>query len=616
MQENDLRAFGMFAYTPLGFALTIVGVFFMALMGRHLLPERNLAKDVDGSSAEELSDLYDLGQRLFLLRLPENTTLDGQTLSQSRIGAILGVNVTAIIRDGQFNLAPQPEDVLRGGDKLLVTGRVDGLVDLQDHQPLRLEQRHLSFEQVLSEQVIFAKLCLGAEFPELGRTLQQFRFRTRYKLMVLGIWREGQPIFAGVDDVPLEAGDDLLVQGNRHDVDAMAEVEGVQVAQVRTEEVAELNNHLLAIRIPADSALTRKTLGENRLAEAFGLAVLAIVRGDETILMPTADDELQTEDVIFVRGETGNLTALEDLQDLRLALKEVPEPAQLESSQVGLVEAVLSPHSTLDGKNLRQLHFREKYGLNVLAILRAGKPHRSMLQDIPLRFGDALLLHGPWEKLKLLASDPDFLVLAEAIQEAPRVAKAPLALLILVVVLLPVILGWLPIYISAVVGAALMILAGCVSMDEAYRFIEWKAVFLIAGLLPLGIAMQQTGTAQLLAEGVVSLVGAWGPRAVMAAIFTLTSLASQVMPNAAVAVLMAPIALGTAADLGISPYPLMMTVAISASAAFLSPVSHPANVLVLGPGGYHFKDYIKVGIPLTLIVMVIVLLVLPLLWPL
>jgi di/tricarboxylate transporter len=151
-------------------------------------------------------------------------------------------------------------------------------------------------------------------------------------------------------------------------------------------------------------------------------------------------------------------------------------------------------------------------------------------------------------------------------------------------------------------------------MEEAYRSIEWKAIFLIAGMLPLGIAMDQTGAAQLLATGMVAMIGGMGPIAVLAGFFLLAALSSQFMPNPAVAVLLAPIALSTSADLGISPYPLMMTVAVSASAAFLSPVGHSANILVMGPGGYRFSDYFKVGLPLTILTMVIVLIVVPLVW--
>ena len=160
-----------------------------------------------------------------------------------------------------------------------------------------------------------------------------------------------------------------------------------------------------------------------------------------------------------------------------------------------------------------------------------------------------------------------------------------------------------------------MVLSGCLTMDEAYRAIEWKAVFLIAGMIPLGIAMEKTGAASFIATWMVDLLGAYGPAIVMAGLFILTSLASQVMPNPAVAVLLVPVALNTAADLGVSPYPLAMTVAVAASAAFMSPVSHPATLLVMGPGGYRFSDYVKVGLPLTLVVLLVVMLVMPFFWP-
>jgi di/tricarboxylate transporter len=233
-----------------------------------------------------------------------------------------------------------------------------------------------------------------------------------------------------------------------------------------------------------------------------------------------------------------------------------------------------------------------------------------------LQFGDALLLYGAREKLRLLAGEPDFLILTEAAQEVPRSSKAPLAVLVMGAVILPVLLGWLPISIAALVGAVLMVLTGSLTMEEAYRFIDWRAVFLIAGMLPLGIAMEQTGAARFLAEGVVSIVGGLGALVVVASLFIMAALTSQVMPNPAVAVLLAPIALNTAGDLGLSPYALMMTVAISTSASFLSPVAHPANLLILGPGGYRFGDYIRVGLPLTIVVLVVVLLVLPTFWPL
>jgi di/tricarboxylate transporter len=362
--------------------------------------------------------------------------------------------------------------------------------------------------------------------------------------------------------------------------------------------------------------LVGRTLAESRLGDAFGLTVLSVCRDNASRLMPDPQELLAVDDVLLVKGRPEALEALRGLQNLEIDDHIPPDLGELESERVGMVEVVLSPHTTLAGQTLHHIHFREKYGLSVLAIWREGRAYHANLRDMALRFGDALLLYGPREKLSMLGGEHDFLVLTEAAQVVQHPEKALLAVLVMVAVLLPVVFGWLPIAITAVVGAALMILIGCLRMDEAYRIIEWKAVFLIAGMLPLGIAMEQTGAARFLAEGMVGLVGDMGPRVVVASLFILTTLASQVMPNAAVAVLLAPIALNTANDLSMSPYALMMTVAVAASASFLSPVAHPANVLILGPGGYRFSDYFRVGLPLIVVVMIVVLLVLPIFWPL
>jgi di/tricarboxylate transporter len=342
---------------------------------------------------------------------------------------------------------------------------------------------------------------------------------------------------------------------------------------------------------------------------------MGIVREGRTNLMPAPDEKLLAGDTLLVKGKKEDLLTLEGLQNLEIDSDTPPDLADLESEDVGLIETVLSPHTTLVGKTLRELHFRAKYGLSVLAIWREGQAYRSNLRDMALRFGDALLLYGSRENFNMLGKEPDFVVLTEEAQESPRREKTLLSVLVMVVVLLPVILGWVNIAIAAVVGVVLMILTGCLTIEEAHRSIEWKAIFLIAGMLPLGIALQKTGAANFLAQEMVNSVGGWGPIAVLAGLFILAALASQVMPNPAVAVLLAPIALNTASDLGISPFPLLMAVAVSASAAFLSPVGHSANIMVMGPGGYRFSDYIKVGLPLTLVVLVVVLLVMPIFWP-
>ncbi len=616
LRDYDLRPFQLFDYTPVGLAVMLVGVAFMALVGRHLLPARDLAKEFAAPSQANLEEVYDLHERLFVMRLPADSVLVGRTLSESRLGSALGLNVIGIIRDSQTRLSPHPGTVLCRGDRLLVAGRLDRLAELRGRRHLMIEEDNLAVERLTSAEIEVAELRLSPHSPFLGQTLQQIDFRRRFGVNVLAIRRDSIPRRTNLQDIPLQLGDTLLIQGPPAQLEVLRDTADLLVSKVEAAEIYRLHERLLIVGVPPDSTLAGKTLADSRLGDAFGLTVLGIVREGTAHLVPEATEQVMAGDTLLVEGKLEDLLTLRGLQDLEIDRQAPPDLRELESEQVGLAEVVLSPRTTLVGQSLRQMHFREKYGLNVLAIWREGHAYRSNLRDMALRFGDALLLYGPRDKLKVLGSEPDFLVLTEEAQEALRLNKAPVAALLMGAVLLPVILGWLPISIAAVVGATLMVLTGCLTMEEAYRFIEWKAVFLIAGMLPLGIAMQQTGAARFLADGVVSTVGGLGPLAVMAGLFVLTTLATQVMPNPAVAVLLAPIALNTANDLGMSPYALMMTVAVSASASFLSPVSHPANVLIMGPGGYRFRDYIKVGLPLTVVVLGVTLLVLPFFWPL
>ncbi|MEZ4769518.1 MAG: SLC13 family permease [Caldilineales bacterium] len=326
---------------------------------------------------------------------------------------------------------------------------------------------------------------------------------------------------------------------------------------------------------------------------------------------------MQAGDTLLVDASPEDMQALQGLAGLEID-PENPGPAgmvPLESEDVGLAEVILAPRSPLEGRTLRSLNFREKYGLTVLAIWRSGNAYRERLGDIPLKLGDALLIHGSRRQMQVLGGELDFVVLTAAAQTAPRVRKMPVALAVMAVVLLPVMLGWMPIAIMAVVGAALMVVSGCLTMDEAYRAVEWRAVFLIAGMLALAEALEKTGAAQLVADTIVSLSSGAGPTAISASFYLLAMLSTQVMPTQAVAALQAPIVLRTAVDLGLSPYPMTMLLAVAVAASALNPVAHAANVLIMGPGGYQFKDYLKIGLPLAFVIMALSLLLVPLLWP-
>lgn len=369
------------------------------------------------------------------------------------------------------------------------------------------------------------------------------------------------------------------------------------------------------MRVPQGSALTGHNLVESRLGNAFGLTVVGLARGGDVICLPAPEETVQAGDLLVVQGRKRDIDVFEGLQDLEVSEQSSRLAAELESQQIGLAEVLLSPRTTLAGKTLNDLLFRDHYGLSVLAILRKGRASRAGLQDMPLQFGDALLVYGPRQSLEAVARDDDFLVLDQAAAQAPRLHKAPVAAAVMIAVLGSAILGLVPIAIAALTGVAVMVVTGCLKMEEAYQAIEWKVVFLIASMLPLGVAIENTGAAQMGAEALIALVGDLGPRWVVATLFGVTVLGTQVIPTAALVVLMAPVALGTAARLGISPQLLMMTVAIAASSSFASPLSHPAHLLVMGPGGYKFTDYVKVGVPLTVVSLLVSVWLLPMFWP-
>ena len=615
LQDAGLQPFRMFDYTPVGVAVLGCGLIFMATVGRRLLPKRDIAQELVGARHPNLAETFHLEERLFVLTLPPGSQLAGLTVAESRLGSALGVNLIGIFREAGPELAPGPDAILKAGDHLLVTGRQDRMQELRGREQLVLEAADLGGESLVSSDVALAEVRLGQKPPFLGKTLDEIGFRGEYGINVLAVWRAGRPLRARLRGVALQSDDVLLVQGSQDRIRHLEADPDLFVSEVGDLARYRLNERLFTVQIPETSTLAGKSLGESRIADAFGLTVLGIARDGETRLMPTAAERLEAGDTVMVEGRPDDLRTLRGLEGLEIEPPERVGLGQLETDQIGLSEVVLAPHTTLVGKTLRQIRFREKYGLSVIAIWRGDQAFRSNLGHMTLKFGDALLLYGHKRNLSVLATDRDFLVLTQGIQEPPKTKKAPLALLIMAAVLLPVILGWVSIGISAIMGVVLMILTGCLSMEEAYHSIEWKAIFLIAGMLPLGIALDRTGAAALMARGMVDLVGGLGPLGVLAGLFIMAALASQVMPNPAVAVLLAPIALSAAAGLGVSPYPLMMTVAVSASAAFMSPVGHPANVLILGPGGYRLSDYVKVGAPLTLAVLITVLIVVPLAWP-
>ncbi len=621
LRENGLPPFSLFDFTPLGLLIMTAGTLFVAFLGMRMLPKRSVAREAS-ANRKDFQEQYDLKESLFQIRIPPESALVGKTLAQSHLGSGLGLNVVGITRGQETILAPEIGAVIKSNDQLIVEGRLDRIKEMNHWGQLLTETRTVGVAALFNHEMQVAKVQLLPNSAYTHLSLAQIGFRNRFGLNVLAIEQSGRLQNIQLKQKELTSEEVLIVQGPADRINQLHSDGHFLPPQFITpdqlKEIAFPENRLHQLNVPPHSGLIGLSLSESRLGDALDVQLLHLVRQDGSVLVPTSDVCFEAGDRLIVLG-SGDMISIFLLRGLEGVFVEEDnghlDPAILQDDQVGLMEVILSPHSVLSGQTLHQMNFREKYGLSVLAVWRKGRAHRSNLRDMALTFGDAILLYGSWKKLSLLGKEPDFIVLTETVQEVPREEKAPLALGVMAAVMLPVVLGWIPIYIAVVIGAAVMVLTRCLTMEEAYRFIEWKAVFLIAGMLPLGTALDKTGAARLLAEGVVGALGPLGPYAVLLGLLVITFAATSIIPTAALVVLMTPIALNTSNSLGISPHALMMGIAMAASSSFTSPISHPANVLVMGPGGYRFLDYVKVGLPLTLIVGAVLMIFLPVLWP-
>ncbi|MBT3231646.1 MAG: SLC13 family permease [Calditrichaeota bacterium] len=622
MRQNNLTPFGMFDFAPIGLIIMFSGIAFVSFVGIKMLPRKSRALDSNLLNNDFLSQ-YELDKQLALIRIPAKSPFVNKTLTKSRLGSGFGLNVVGINRGDTAILAPDSTEVIKAEDKLIVCGSPKQAIEINYCEQMELESDKQSIEELLNCEMQLAEISPSTISEYIGQRLSNIDFRNKFGLNVLAIKHAKGFTTEDLRNKKIKRDDTLLIQGSIAHVREFQNNKNFLVLNA-SNPVYLLNKYPLAsrahvLKVPELSKLIGLSLGECRLGEAIDVQVLCIRRKDDSYVIPNCKDRFESEDVLVVLGSMDMISLMLEHDPDSFFTEDqsfVIDPADLENDHVGIVEVMLSPHSVLAGLTLRQHNFRKKYGLAVLAILRKGKAYRSNLRDMSIEFGDVILLHGNWKGLLVLGQEPDFLVLTETAQEVPRKEKAKFAVGIMAAVLFPVILGWIPIYIAVVIGAALMVLTKCLTMEEAYRYIEWKAVFLIAGMLPLGIALERSGAAGLIAESVLNIMGPFGPHAVLFSLLLITLIATSIIPTAALVVLMVPITLKTATVFGISPHALMMGVALAASSSFTSPISHPANVLVMGPGGYRFKDYIKLGFPLTLIVLVVLMVFLPIFWPL
>lgn len=393
-------------------------------------------------------------------------------------------------------------------------------------------------------------------------------------------------------------------------------VEGSSVPQSELINAYKLREGVLELRVLPTSELVGQTLRDTALRSRYGVNVLTLTTPTRHGPHPRRaepDSLLRSGDRLLVQGEQRLVERLAKEQDVLISSWRSALPETLH-----LAEILVPPRSKLLGKSLRELRFRERYRVSVLAEKRGGEVFAVRASDVPLRVGDTLLVAGGRKALnELKRRTRDIIMVSEPddLHEKPLSRRAPWVLAILGGMLALMTFGIVANVTAVLLAAVLMVAVRALSMDAAYRHINWESVVLIAAMLPLATALAKTGALALIVTGLLTSLGEASPTLVLLTLFALTSLLSQVISNTATTVLVAPVAFQLALNLGLSPYPLLMTVAVAASTAFATPVASPVNALVINPGSYRFGDFLKVGVLLQVLILGATLLVVPLVFP-
>ena len=399
----------------------------------------------------------------------------------------------------------------------------------------------------------------------------------------------------------------------------------------------QLSDNLYRIQIRPGSRIGVKKLQELNITQAYNLSILEIRRqsSSQGRFLKTVDQslagphtELQENDILYVFGPFEKVNQFAKEQNLELTdthVSEYVEGAEVEKlsvREIGIAEVLLMPDSKLINKAVKDSGFRDKYSVNILGIQRKGEYILNDIKDIKMHAGDILLIQGTWDSIaRMSQKQSQWVVLGQPLEEASKVTldyKAPVAALIMVLMIAAMVFDFIPIppVAAVIIAGILMVLTGCFrNVEEAYKTINWESVVLIAAMLPMSLALEKTGASNLISEKLVSGLGDYGPLVLMAGIYFTTSLLTMFISNTATAVLVAPIALQSAIAINVSPYPFLLAVTVGASMCFASPFSTPPNALVMSAGKYTFMDYVKVGLPLQIVMGIVMVFISPLLFP-
>ncbi len=386
--------------------------------------------------------------------------------------------------------------------------------------------------------------------------------------------------------------------------------------QLSREDLFHINDYITELKVPAGSKFVGKRLGELERAVEGDILVVGFVRDGQKVPAPSTSRVLTAGDGVIVKADADEIQNLLDITGLELAGSEEIGEEDIRSDEISVVEAAVTPNSAMEGRTARSLNLRTYYGVNLLAVAREGGRLQAQPDTIILRTGDVLLLQGVTETIQEVLPTLGCLPLAERGLRLGQPRRMLLGLGIFGAALTAAALGLLPIQVAFTAAALALVLSGFISLREIYVSIDWPVIILLGAMLPVSQALESTGGAGLIAASILNLAGQIAPWATLTIVLVATMFLSDLVNNAAAAVLMAPIALGIASGMGASPDPFLMGVAIGASCAFLTPIGHQSNTLVMGPGGYQFGDYWRMGLPLEIVIVVVAVPLIMRVWPL
>lgn len=376
-----------------------------------------------------------------------------------------------------------------------------------------------------------------------------------------------------------------------------------------------LSDYLTEVVILPDSSSVGKEIINAPLVHDLDLVILKIQRNDEIIQLPSPDEILKADDVLLIQCDLEKIRSLQEREGVLFRPQTRWGDENVVLDDFRLLEAVIEPNSNLIAGTLQSTQFRDRFGANVLAIRHGGSVVYQNLSETVLRGGDVLLMEVDRNRIPAIRRSGEFIITSEMETTAFRRNKAIFAVAIVVGVVITATLNMAPIVVTALVGSILMVLSGCISLEEAYQAIEWKIIFLLAGVLSLGVALEQSGAATLMSSNMLRYIGVLGPVALVSAFYLITSLLTETMSNNATAALVAPIAIATAKTLGVEPTPFLMAITFAASASFMTPIGYQTNTMIYGPGQYKFLDFVKVGAPLNILFWIMATLLIPVIWP-